>query len=673
MKKTTTDLHPYKLPSGLQVFNIDGHDVVPEFNPTLIILDLGVNQASARFVRAYRWCYLNRLSLNASLDSLKEKEKVNLSSLCHQRVDIVRKLVSAALVGSINLRVIGTNLSVAFDWIDRHGRGGDLLNLESAKRLYRDYTEYLRHRMQLSNAGDKKAGAIGYNNANRHQRGMAYICASATGYERNTVRSWAYRIPRSTRGLYSAVQPKLTETEHVIAHAMHTRFFNAYSDAILNNSPPPVTIKLSDLGFEDIIFYNQYSNSANGWARGCKKDLRVDWMPYFYGRNGVFQGTPKEFDDFIAGYGIEPLRHGHNFSSSYKIRQRRAQAFSDPDLRYLANMATRHFGYLLLAEAGTNASTLATLDCSRTRLEKLLGATRLLAVKGRAGYEQQDQFVDRRFAQTTWKRQLELREWMAKRLREEGHAAPQKGLFLLRLKHGMDPFYPLSSLNMTLLSLWPKHGPSLATREARKHKTINIIEGSGGNVALASAMQFASPQTIERHYAHKNEIEAAKQISEFFELQAKSAYLRQIGIKPVRIINDGEDTSTGRCDAVEIEGPQLIEGYETIGITPRCSAPLTCLFCVHFGLHSMEEDLVRLLSIKRWVEVQTQLYASNIDEGFAKYSPYIERIDQIFEELPTGSEELAQLVKTAKTRFAEGTRDRYWVAKTNALLDLRGI
>lgn len=340
----------------------------------------------------------------------------------------------------------------------------------------------------------------------------------------------------------------------------------------------------------------------------------------------------------------------------------------------MANQATRHFGYLLLAEAGSNASTLATVDCSQARLHKELGASRLLAVKGRAGYEQQDQFVDRRFTKTVWKRYLELREWMVQRLRKHGFEAPQNGLFLIAYQLYREAYSLLKASSMRQCgSLWPKNGPALATREARKHKTVNIIEGPGGNITLASAMQAVSPQTIERHYAHKNLIEATQHMSDYFELQAKSAPLRYAGVKPVRIIEDGEYTSTGHCDVPEIEGPKLVEGFEDTGIEPRCGAPLTCLFCVHFGLHAQEEDLLRLLTIQRWVEVQTQLYASNIDEGFDKYSPYIERIDQVFDELLKSSEELAALVRHTKVLFVEGRRDLYWLARINALLDLEAV
>lgn len=667
----TTDSPLYKLPCGLQTLGSGDHDIVPEFDPALTIIDMGVNGGlNIRFIRPYRWCYLDRISLDTTVTSLKEMQKVNLLSLCARRAKIVHKLVSDVLTGALSGRVL-EKISSTFDWIDQQGRDLELFTLESAKGLYRDYTEQLRHRIQLSNVGVKAAEAIRYPTAFRSQLSMAFICAAATGFDSSTVRSWAYRLPMRDRGPSCALPaPKTTENEHVVAHAMHTRFFTAFSDAVLNNAPPPAVVELSDIGFENVIFYNMKNNTVNGWRIGGGNELRTDWILYFYRRDGVFQGNFKEFNEFLAANAVEPIR---DRSGSYKERQRYAQAFPEADLKYMANMATRHFGYLLLAEAGSNASTLATIDCSQVRLNKELGASRLLAVKGRAGYEKQDQFVDLRFTQTHWKRYLELREWMEQRLRKRGFEAPQNGLFLLSYQLNREPYSLLRANNMKQCSLWPNNGPALSTREARKHKTVNIIEGSGGNVALASAMQAVSPKTIERHYAHKNVIEATQHMSDYFELQAKSAALRYAGVKPVRIIDDGEDTSTGYCDVPEVECPKLVEGYEGTGIEPRCGAPLTCLFCIHFGLHAMEEDLVRLLTIQLWVEVQTQLYASNFDEGLTKYSPYIERIDQVFDELPKSSEEFAELVVRTKALFSEGRRDPYWLAKINALLDLEGV
>ena len=664
----TTDTHLYKIPRGLKTLTSCDYDISPEFDPALTIVDMGVNGGlKTRFIRPYRWCYLDRLSFDKTITRTNELFRVNLLSLCPLRANIVCKLVSIALTGSLNRRVF-ESMSGVFDWIDQQGRGAELLTLESAKKLYSDFTGQLRHRIQLSNVGVKAVGAIAYPTAFRRQLSMAFICAAATGLDSSTVHGWAYRIPQKNKGPSGALPAAKTgENDHVLAHAMHTRFFTAFSDAVINNTPPPVVVELSDIGFADVIFYNKRSNSANGWTSGGGKDQRTDWMPYFYRQEGFFQGSFKDFNQLLAANMIEPIK---THCELFKRRQSHAKAFSEADLTYMANVATRHFGFLLLAEAGSNASTLATVDCSQLRLDKELGASRLLAIKGRAGYEKQDQYVDRRFTQTVWKRYLELREWKVQYLREKEFEPPKNGLFLLSYQHHREPCTSLRSSNIRQCGLWPNNGPLLLTREARKHKIVNIIEGPGGTVALASAMQAVLPQTIERHYAFKNVIEATQLMSDYFELQARSAALRYAGVKPVRIIDDGEDTSTGYCDVLEIDGPKIVEGFEGTGIEPRCSAPLTCLFCVHFGLHVTEEDLVRLLTIQRWVEVQTQLHASNLDESFIKYSPYIERIDQVFGELPKGSEEHAELVVRTKALFAEGRRDPYWNAKINALLDL---
>ena len=302
----TTDTQLYKLPSGLQTLTSGDYDIVPEFDPTLTIIDMGtIGVLNIRYVRPYRWCYLDRLSLDTTVTSLKEIVKVNLLSLCSQRAKIVHKLVSSILIGSLNPRVF-ERMSGAFDWIDQQNRNAELFTLESTKELYRDYTGQLRHRMQLSNVGAKAPDAIGHPTAFRSQLAMAFICAAATGLGSTTVQSWAFRIPQRDRGPSRALPaPKTTENDHVIAHAMHTRFFTAFSDAILNNAPPPVVVELADIGFEDVIFYNKKTNSANGWTRGGGKDLPTDWMPYFYRREGFFKGNFKKFNELLAANGIE--------------------------------------------------------------------------------------------------------------------------------------------------------------------------------------------------------------------------------------------------------------------------------------------------------------------------------------------------------------------------------
>src|SRR5690606_17950217 len=103
-------------------------------------------------------------------------------------------------------------------------------------------------------------------------------------------------------------------------------------------------------------------------------------------------------------------------TSAFKRLQNNNSEFSPVVLQTMANIATRHFGYLMLAESGCNAQHLASIDCNQTRLEKVIGLARSRAIKGRAGFEDQHQFIDARFAQTCWKKYLRLRAWMSSRV-----------------------------------------------------------------------------------------------------------------------------------------------------------------------------------------------------------------------------------------------------------------
>lgn len=651
MTATVTYIQP-KLNTLLK----NSFDVAPEIKPELTLLDQGQGRKT-RYLYIYRVCYLDRHSLNPTIRSLNERKKVNISSLCSKRTSLIQPILNGLLEGHTNIPDFSYIESI-FDWIDREGRSADLYEVESARRLYRDYTDLIRHRLRTSSVGTTQA--IGYPMAQNLQSAAAYICAQASGHDPKVVQSWAIRIPQKKMGLNELPAPATTSDEHALAYALHQRFFEAFSHAVLNNTAPPVVVNLADLGFDDLIFYSQIANNANGWSVRVKGG-RTDWQPYFFKREGIFEGTASAFNKLLAEHGI-PLIQDYNF----KRLQDNNRRFHLSTLREMANHATRHFGHLLMSETGNNAAHLSNINCQKVRLDKAVGLATTRAIKGRSDFEPQEQHVDLRFAQTTWKLYLNLHGWISKQL----EALPELGLFLLTERSDRASFSLLTSQSLRQLPFWPANAPSLATRAARKHKSVNLLEGSGGNIALVAGMQSATPQTIERHYAFKNHEEAAKAMNDYFVAQAKAAELRHKGIKVARIIKSGEMTLAGFCDSGEDE-PKCIEGLDELSIEPRCGAPITCIFCTHFGLHADTLDILRLLTIKLWIEVQSRISSINIDEHFQKFAPYLNRIEQILKDLSTLNSEISQNVKNAIARFERGERDQYWAAKINALLDMQ--
>lgn len=341
MTATVTYIQP-KLNTLLK----NSFDVAPEVKPELTLLDQGQGK-STRYLYIYRVCYLDRHSLDPTIRSLNERKKVNISSLCSKRISLIQPILKGLLEGRTNIPDFSYMESI-FDWIDREGRSADLYEVDGARRLYRDYTDLIRHRLRISSVGTTQA--IGYPMAQSLQSAAAYICAQASGHDPKVVQSWAIRIPQKKMGLNELPAPATTSDEHALAYALHQRFFEAFSHAVLSNTAPPVVVNLADLGFDDLIFYSQIANNANGWSVRVKGG-RTDWQPYFFRREGIFEGTASAFNKLLAEHGI-PSIQDYNF----KRLQDNNRRFHLSTLREMANHATRHFGHLLMSETGNNAA-----------------------------------------------------------------------------------------------------------------------------------------------------------------------------------------------------------------------------------------------------------------------------------------------------------------------------
>ena len=187
----------YTLPD-LITLPTNNFDVAPEFKPELTCLDQGLRK-SKRYVFAYRVCYLDRRSLDPNISSNSERKKVNLSSLCIKRASLIQPIVKGLLEGHSGIPPFQW-IETALDWVDLQGRSAELYCLESARKLYRDYTDHINHRLRLSNVGDAKQ-SIGYSLAQKQQNAFAYICSVAGQYNLAVVQSWSIRIPQRKIGL----------------------------------------------------------------------------------------------------------------------------------------------------------------------------------------------------------------------------------------------------------------------------------------------------------------------------------------------------------------------------------------------------------------------------------------------------------------------------------------
>lgn len=174
-----TDVTITYMPLDLIILRTNSFDLAPEFKPELTCLDLGHGKPQ-RYWHPYRVCYLDRRSLDPTIKSLKEREKVNLSSLCPKRASLIQPIIKGLLEGHPGIPQFNS-IESALDWIDQQDRSAELHSQEGTRRLYHDYTDLLHHRLRLSNVGNTTQ-SISYPMAQKLQTALAYVCSLAVGY-----------------------------------------------------------------------------------------------------------------------------------------------------------------------------------------------------------------------------------------------------------------------------------------------------------------------------------------------------------------------------------------------------------------------------------------------------------------------------------------------------------
>jgi len=616
-------------------------------------------------IYAFRVCYRDRASLNEEIKG-KNRLLINKATLSKFRTYIVSQWIRDALEGNITL---GTSRHIEqfFDWIDKNGLSDRLEVPEGIEAIYKSYTEHLYHLIRLSKAGEKKG--IKRGTAFGKQKAARLIAHYATGKQQAVIEHWAPYIHSNKNR--QAPQPRLHDHEVPLAAELHLRFFNAYTNCVLNNLPKPLVIDIDDLGFPKLVIYSSGVHSHNDWGEksSLNRSPQVDvrWMKYAFTRDGLIPHWPAvralaEKDGIILGSSGENNQASKQFVQAVRAHK---GSFNSYTQRLFANRAALHFGHLLLYYAGLNASHLDSIDFSKTRLDKELGSNRIVAIKGRSLQEAQSHTLDSRFVHTIWKQYLQLREWMVRRA--PGHVADE-GIFTLPTEIGNSVAY-VESDKLRSGIFWPEGGPSLATRVAKKYKTTSMLEDTKGDIALVALATSTSVRTVEKHYSFKTAEDASRELTVFFNAMMESARLRVSGKAEAPVTGSGKKIPVGRCTGETTADTKQIAGFDERAPKPRCGAPLTCFFCESFGFHADEQDILRILSVKEWIIYQSQDKSRNVDEHAKKFLPIIYRIDEIISAFTDRDKASLSVVEQARQRISLGILDPYWNNKINALID----
>lgn len=660
--------HDYEYPTGLYV-DLETYELIANstdkppknIHPEQVVLRLS-EKSTANIAKL---CYLDRASLIPAIHkSSVFGRKVNLASWCPKRCRLMTQVVKQAVTGVLQGQQV-MQIGVVLEWIDGNRRSEELRSIASAKMLYLDYTQYLFHESRLSKIGDKKGKSDGW--AASLQQAMALVISLSINVSNSIIRNWAVQIIRNNRNL---PQPRLNENAAKAAYQIHSRFFWAYSQVALGQSPNaiPLVVRLADLGCDNYIGFSFRNSNYTGYeARGKKRT----WRDAAFSEKGFdtdIESVKRKTGD-LGIHWTSQSTNKYNFTKTSLAST--GFAFSFETIRHFANRAIKHFGHMLMYASGANADHLASIDCQDSMLTNKIGTDRLIAYKQRSLNEMQTLTVPSAFRKE-WRQMIRLRDQIATWC---GRDAPRFGLFTGRVnnagkKAGKNEFTKLSASDITSSLAWPDNGPSQTTRTPRKIKIQKLLEISGGNISLVSGMVSNKPRTIKRHYGFKTFEDSAKQMAEFFNALKASANLRVSGNPSAPIVISGERIPVGNCTATSEDDRAYIDGIEESRAPElSCGAPLACFFCKSFGILNDYEDIHRILSVAVYIKFQSNHKSIAIEIHAKKFLSVIHRIEEIIDSFERRGETEKEIVCRAKKAIARGNLDSFWQSQINSLLD----
>lgn len=611
----------------------------------------------------YRYCYLDRVSLNKSIRSLNEKKKVNLSTLCSDRADLVRNWISAIIEGRIN-ETISRTIATILDQIDSKSDSTNLASLKAAKLFYQSFIIDLQQQISLPNIAGKRT--ISRATAATKVRALAHLINISTNASLIEINTWANPIRYKDRG--TIPQSRLSEQDSKIAFALHSRLFWTYSIAVLQSSKTPIIVKLEDLGFKDFVCFSTRIHSWNDWGEDTSKSSEI-WKRFAFSSKG-FQSNWSEIENISLEHGIDirpKFKRGYlPYDNHYAYKKRALNSegrFPPGTYKIFSDRASVHFAFMIMFASGANITHLEYINFTNTRLEKTSGAERIIAVKGRSEYEAQNLYVDARFNKA-WRQYQALRSWMQSKISSQ---LPKYGILKFSRSHTNYSVIDSSDLKQTLV--WPKNAPSLVSRPAKKLKSQKLLEVSKGDIGMVAHVTSTSVKTICKHYAFKTAEDAARQLSKFFDAVQVSAKLRVSGEAVAPVVTGGKKIHSGRCTGSTETDIKLIDGYDERAPEPRCGAPTSCLFCTSYGIHASAEDITRLLSVKMWVSYQSRHKSNSLEEHSKKYLPIVSRIDEILEAFSDRDEPSRKIYEQSLSDVNAGKLDPFWQLQIDTLID----
>jgi hypothetical protein len=668
----------YIVPENIKRITLEELDseIVPKPSRLEVVL------SSGEVLRVYRVCYLDRGYQYSKLEGVKYPYRnVNTESFSEEREKLVNKLILDVFIN--HEHKIATVLRF-LDFVDdpksqKYFGSVSFDTIDNAKHTYAEITKWLFHQMIGTSGINKDVKVMSSKKGWSMQDAMAHLFATAHNLSVNEVKMWGDLVIET--GSYALNSDKnfsvneFTDEQQLRTNALHTELFNYYSEIVIKHisgkpQQRPLLVPFNGLIDTDFVMIDE---GRHTWSN--RKHV-VQTLSSLWDEEGNFtphvDGIVKNIERTgVSTFKQYALLDAAKIISDFLIER---PHFDDFDIAKMANFAQQHFIYALAYESGANSHQLTNADYSKATNDPNNKSQRIFEIKGRGQNKEVPIRWDIKNFGPAYKRFVQLTKALKKFCPDYGGVGIS--WFSCKKSERIDRDNYIPSLRASHKTLakdgvtWPKDMPWISISNIRPLRDLNIMESSGNNVNITASMQGRGIETTIAIYLQKVSVnKAALELAPFFMAYREAA--RAHSGKPDVIVTDrGEKTHAAHCVASEGDQPERALDLNGNSIDPKCGSPATCFNCKHFALHADEEDIIKVLSLKYWLELQGKVFSRNIDEFNIKYGALIDRADAILEDFAGRSEKYKEVLVNASKKASLGDFDKYWTNKINAIIDL---
>tara|TARA_R110002060_G_scaffold76398_1_gene86725 strand:- start:249 stop:2171 length:1923 start_codon:yes stop_codon:yes gene_type:complete len=614
-----------------------------EDNPKIFDrVDNIIIELNGKHIQLGEICYLNFEKKHNKLNKKFKQLYVVPSSINLVRVQttkILLKHINDLLIEGIRPVTINNRVKTIINFLAYLNINNIefILERQSIQSALAHFSQYLKHQIKIHNK-EKRVG-LTTGTAHNYQKWVLSFTSFILSIDSLELLSSSDLI-KTNDAQRIQTEPLSNETLS-LEFNQYTTIFRRFSSIILNNEPFPI---LFELGIE------RYWITQTG--KVIHKDSEI------LKRSGVFnfkEGREYTLDEIITS---KRYKNTSNRNEAIKIfhKNKDKENIQTSESRLLLIFSAckayfMHFLFLTGENDSTAASILFNDDYSITNSDKHFKSIKWRANGQTVKYDIQSEFIE------DFQIYIRLRNFLLKHYNEKHNQ------LFLNLLHGQLVAAPNNGSHSSIIrtqssSLFKENNFIATSKTIRVTKSLWVRKHYGSS--LSSYILQHSNKTSNSNYTGITPEETDEELAIYYS-ELTNQLLDAPGIE--------KSTASGNCVDPNMPQPISIPLFND-KLTVDCSDQKSCLFCDKYKLHTDEEDIRKLLSLKYIIAQSEHLSASS--EHFNRvYKLLLVRIEKLLDQIKALGDEKATLIIDVNQQVFEHEKlSEYWSRKLELLNEL---